>query len=116
MNIIFGNTLESLPSNYITLELDTIKMAQSDQNIIAYCLVEDIPLAEFSKLDTNRTNHKSLIEQYKKQNWQFCLDMIEQLIGAWAGQVDSFYNDLKIRIETLQKHPPGPDWDGTIVK
>lgn len=116
MNIIFGNTVNSLPDGYITLELDTVKVLSSNQNITAYCLIEDIPLYEFPKLEINKTNHRSLIEQYKKQNWQFCLQMIDELTGSWNGQVDSFYKELKQRIETLQKNPPGPDWDGSVIK
>lgn len=116
MNIIFGNTVDSLPSNYITLELDTISFKASNQNMTAYCLIENIPLSEFPRLEINKTNHQSLIQQYKEQNWQFCLQMIDQLIGSWDGQVDTFYKDLKTRIENLQQHPPGNNWDGTIPK
>ena len=116
MNIIFGNSVDSIPDHYVKLELDTIKVLATNQYITAYCLVEDIPLAEFPLLENNKVNHSSLMEQYKKQNWKFCLQMIDQLLGAWDGQVDSFYNALKSRIELLEVNPPGSKWDGTVEK
>lgn len=116
MNIIFGSTTDSLPNHYIKLELDTIKILATNQRVTAYCLVEDIPLTEFPLLENNKTNHSALMEQYKKQNWKFCLQMIDQLTGAWHGQVDSFYNELKTRIQSLESSPPGPNWDGSVEK
>ena len=116
MNIIFGNSIDLLPDQYLKLELDTFKIGSTGQTHTAYCLLQDIPLAEFPMLENNKNNHSALIEQYKKQNWDFCLQMIDQLTGAWNGQVDSFYADLKNRIQSLVINPPAADWDGTIVK
>jgi hypothetical protein len=116
MNIIFGKAVDSIPDNYTKLELDTFRMDKTGQTITAYCLVEHIPLGEFPRVENNRQNHQALLENYKKQNWEFCKQTIPFLIGAWNGEVDSFYNELLDRIEKFQCNPPPLNWDGVIDK
>lgn len=116
MNIIFGDGLNLMPEKYTRLELDTFKIVDTGQVITAYCLVETIPLAEFPKVEDNKNLHGKLIENYKKQNWTFCEDAISSLLGAWSGEVDSFYLDLQARVDQYKQNPPPPSWDGIIEK
>jgi hypothetical protein len=114
MNIIFGDTVENISSNYTVLELDTIRVSQANKIITAYCLIETIPLAEFPQVENNKHTHASLIKQYKNRNWDFCNRAIEVLLGRWNGEVDSFYNELLARIEKFKIDPPPDDWDGIV--
>lgn len=116
MNIIFGDAAASVPDNYTKLELDTIHIVSTGQKITAYCLIEHIPLGEFPRMEVNKQNHAVLIENYKKQNWEYCSQAIPFLIGTWNGEVDSFYNELLDRVEKFKVDPPPANWDGSIEK
>jgi hypothetical protein len=116
MNIIFGDSRESFPDNYTILELDQFRIGNSDEVVTAYCLVENIPLGDFPTLDSYVKIHRDLIQEYRKQNWEYCTSAIKGLRGKWNGELDSFYENLLDRVESYNKLSPGEDWDWVLVK
>jgi hypothetical protein len=42
------------------------------------------------------------------------LDSIHHLIGSWGGDVDTFYINLKNRVEEYQRHEPDDTWSPII--
>lgn len=116
MNIIFGDAVKNIPDNYTVLELDTFRILPRGQLVTSYCLIENIPLAEFPLLEMNKKTHQSLMEEYKKRNWTFCKQALAALNGAWNREADSFYKELETRIDGFIKEPPPEDWDGALVK
>ena len=38
------------------------------------------------------------------------------LIGSWNKELDSFYDDIRNRVNTYMETDPGPEWDGVIEK
>ena len=116
MHIIFGQSLHLVPDSFTVLELDTFRVLEKDGLYTAYCVVEKIPLEEFSMLDNLKKIHQDLVEQYKKQNWDFCSRAIEQLMGKFNGEVDSFYQNLAERINYYRNNPPGEEWDSCLVR
>lgn len=116
MNIIFGtDEAEKLHDKYIVLELDTVTIRSSNP-ITAYCIVENLPLEEFSKVDVFKKLHTDLMENYRKRNWDFCIQAIDHLLGFWGKQVDSFYEILKNRILGYKENEPDDNWTGIIPK
>lgn len=117
MNIILGEeNANSIEDRYIVLELDSLRIAGQPGSIKAYCVLEQLDLGEMMVLQHYRDLHNKLLENYRLQNWKFCQDAIDVLLGRWHGDLDSFYQDLAVRVQALQVNPPGPDWDGTIDK
>ena len=116
MNIIFGDTVKQVAGSHTVLELDTFKLMPSEQLVTSYCVIDNLPLAEFPKLESNKHIHQQLIEQYQQQNWDFCRSALTALMGSWNGEVDTFYQHLAERIDEYAANPPGPSWDGIIVK
>lgn len=116
MYIIFGDAVDQIPSSYTKLELDTIHIEPGNREFKTWCVVETIPLAEFPVLEHNKKIHSDLIEQYRKQNWEFCEQAIEALVGKWNCEVDSFYDDLSRRVKQYKQTPPTPDWNWAITK
>jgi hypothetical protein len=114
MNIIFGESVKLVPDTFTVLELDTFYIAEQDKEVKVYCVLEKVPLEEFSTLEQYKDVHDKLIEQYRKRNWNYCKNAIETLTGHWAGELDSFYQDLGQRIDELVKSPPTDAWNGTI--
>ena len=116
MNIIFGDAIKQLPEHYIVLELDTFRVPDSDRNETAYCLVETLAINEFSTLDTYKKIHSDLLQAYREQNWKYCEDAIEGLMGRWNGELNTFYADLLQRIEQYKNTSLPQSWDGVRIK
>lgn len=116
MHIIFGDAPSVMADNYTLLELDTFTVPSKDQVIKTFCVVTSVPVEEFGIMENNKKIHADLITQYRLQNWEFCKMAIENLLGRWGGEVDSFYRDLQMRVEHFVKNPPPEDWDWTILK
>jgi len=115
MNIIFGNSTD-LVTKYTKLELDTIYVEDTGEVITAYGIIETIPLQEFPRVEANMKNHDMLLKQYRLRNWDYCVTAINALMGSWNGELDSFYTELMNRIENLKQNPPGPEWNGMLIK
>ena len=116
MNIIFGKQeSEQLRKKYIVLELDTITIKDCAPTPV-YCVVENISMEQLIKAEKYIKIHADLIENYKNRNWNFCEQAIEQLLGFWGGQVDSFYEILKTRLAEYIEHEPDKSWSYIVAK
>ena len=116
MNIIFGiSEAEELKKKYIVLELDTITI-RSSKPITVYTVIENMPLDQLPKAEKYIDLHSNLMENYRKRNWDFCLQAITQLLGFWGGQADSFYEVLSARIMSYLENEPDDLWTGVIAK
>jgi hypothetical protein len=116
MNIIFGNNeVEQLRDKYIVLELDTITI-KSSKPIITYCVIENLPIDEMPRVENYKKIHAELMENYRKRNWDFCIQAIEKLMGFWGKQIDSFYKILLARVAGYKVAEPDDNWTGIIPK
>ena len=116
MNIIFGNNeIEKLRDKYIVLELDTVTI-KSSKPITAYCVIENLPIDEMPRVDNFKKIHAELMENYRNRNWDFCIQAIEQLMGYWGKQIDSFYTVLLTRVAEYKQNEPDENWTGVIPK
>lgn len=117
MHIIFGKEqADELSNKYTVLELDTFQFGNTGPTVTAYCTVETIPLEELAQLDATRKQHADLLINYNLRNWSACLTAIAELRGKWRGELDTFYQDLETRIQSLVIMPPPADWSPIIVK
>lgn len=116
MQIIFGDSVNLVRERFTVLELDTFQVPNKDQTITAWCVVEKIPLEEFSITESLAKMHHDMMDQFRQQRWAFCLQALQQLKGRWSGEVDSFYSDLEGRIKHLQQNPPDQTWTPVRVK
>ena len=114
MHIIFGNSIELIPDSFTVLELDTFLTEQGP--VTAHCVIEKVPLEEFPLLDANKKLHSDLMRYYREQQWDYCDQVISQLQGRWATELDSFYHELGQRIKHYKDNPPGENWNGYIDK
>jgi hypothetical protein len=112
MNIIFdGPEADKLREKYTLLELDTFRFVPSGQVHIAFAVIENIPIDELFRLSFQKDLHSNLMENYCKGDWNFCEQAIEQLVGAFGGELDSFYAELNNRINNYKDNDPGENWD-----
>ena len=116
MHIIFGSAIEEIPNSFTVLELDTFRMVKENRTDTAYCVVEKIPLTEFTTLDAYKKIHADLVQYYKQRQWKYCENAIEGLMGRWNGELDTFYSDLLRRVIGYKENEPPADWDGTLLR
>lgn len=110
------NSIKHLQSKYLVLELDTIEFLDG-RTLVAYALVDNqhIPLQEAAMLEELHKLHVKLIENYKKQDWHFCKQAIKHLMGRFKGEIDTFYQELGNRIQTLETLSLTDEWTGNII-
>jgi len=117
MNIIFGDNIAKLArEKYTVLELDTFLIETQNQTATAYAVVEKIPLPELSALNQYKTLHENLMTEYRRRNWKYCEDAINHLNGRWNNELDTFYNELIERIQSLKLQSLDHEWTGFIVR
>lgn len=113
MHIIFGND-QGLDERYTVLELDTFKFGSIQQERTAYCVVENIPLEEMPAVETFKKLHVTLMKEYRNRRWGECDKIIAQLMGKWGNELDTFYADLRLRIDLLKTTILDDSWNGII--
>lgn len=115
MNIIFGrDQAASLSERYTVLELDTIRI--NNNELTAFCVVESIPIMDMPKVESMKNLHENLIIEYRKRNWNYCSQALDYLTGFWGHDLDTFYDNLRARIQEYTENDPGDDWDGVIIR
>ena len=116
MNIIFGiREAINLQKKYIVLELDTISI-QGSSPIATFCVLETVPIEELATVEIFKKLHGDLILNYRNRNWDFCIQALDQLIGRWGKEIDSFYVILKTRIVSFKDQESTDNWTYVIHK
>lgn len=115
MNIIFKTNAENIDEKYTVLDLDTFRLPDGSLHT-ACCVVENIPVAELPMIERLTELHVNLIRNYGQRRWNYCEQAIEQLMGKWGGELDSFYQELTNRIQRFKTQDLSADWSPVIVK
>jgi hypothetical protein len=115
MNIIFKTNLPPAGDKYVVLDLDTFKFPDGSLHT-ACCVVENIPIEELSQVLGLKELHETLLKEYGQRNWNYCEQALEHLVGKWGGELDTFYIDLKQRIELLKDRDFDESWSPIIHK
>lgn len=117
MNILLGSdNIQGVTDKYTVLELDAIRIGGLEEPIQAYCLVENISIPEVMGLESLRDLHGNLIKNYRRRDWNYCEQALAHLRGKWNGELDSFYNELWSRIQTLKEIELDDSWDWAIKR
>jgi hypothetical protein len=114
--IIDPEQIEQYREKYTVLELDTIRIAPTNQLVTAYCVVDTIPIVELPLTASKMDLHNNLLINYRKRDWNYCHQALEHLVGSWNKELDSFYEDIRVRINNYMENDPGNEWDGVIEK
>ena len=115
MNIIFKENLTNIEEKYVILDLDTFSFPNGKIHT-ACCLVENIPITELSETDRLKELHTNLISNFGKKDWNYCEQAIDHLVGKWGGELDSFYTELKSRIDLLKTMDLDDSWSPIIAR
>jgi len=111
-----NNAIDSLRSKYLVLELDTVEFS-GGKTVRTFAVIdsEHILFQEIPVLKNLTELHGNLIKNYRLQNWNYCEQAMEQLVGSFKGNLDTFYTDLAERIAVLKDTTTSADWTGNIL-
>lgn len=101
MQIIFGkDNAEQLRERYTVLELETLPV-EGHGMLEAYCVIpaEKVGLTNLPQLESWIKLHHDFLHGYKTKQYDYCLQCIDHLMGKFGGEVDSFYEEIKRRID-----------------
>jgi len=100
MNIIFGrDNAEKLREKYTVLDLE--KLIVEDKELEVFCLIpgDKITIQDLPQLESWTKLHDDFLQAYKDEKYAFCIECIENLKGKFGGEVDTFYDEMRKRIE-----------------
>lgn len=115
MHVIFGKeNVKEFEDKFVVMPLDKIKAKGSDTIVEVFCVIPatKVPLQEIALLEKLKNMHVALMQEYTRQNWNFCFDAIGHLRGKFNGELDTFYDELENRISKLQAENLSAEWDG----
>jgi len=100
MQIIWDSVAaQQLRSNHTVLELETFFV--DGQSITAYCVVPaEKVFPDITRLPTITELHVAFITAFNEKNYDLCRDIAPNLIGCFAGELDSFYQTILDKINT----------------
>jgi len=117
MNIIFGTEqAEKLRGRFTVLELDTFTFGNGGPDVTAYCVIDGIPIDKLPLVESWQRLHEALIKNYQQRNWAYCQTLIEQLTDAWNSEMNSFYDEIQVRLDRLILENPGEEWTPVIER
>jgi hypothetical protein len=99
------------------LELDTFFQPGLVDPITVYAVLENtsVPISEIPVIEQQRELHNTMMLEYRQRNWNYCEQALEHLLGKWCGELDSFYQELSTRIDTLKQTTLPEDWTGIVI-
>lgn len=113
MNIIMGDEVaQDLADRFMVLALDQFDIPGAPAPVQAYCVIEDPGLEDLLRAPELQRLHAEMLQHYRTQQWDQCLDCVHRLRGAWRGQVDTFLDDLAQRVQQHRHETLPPGWSG----
>ena len=104
MQLIFGReNAETLRDKYTVLELETIDV--EGQSLEVFCLIsaDQIGIADLPTLDQWIKLHDEFLHGYHTQQYEYCRQCIEYLMGKFGGELDTFYEEILRRINQTEE-------------
>jgi hypothetical protein len=104
MDIIFGReNAEKLREKYTVLDLETVE--KDGVSLEVFCLIsaDKIGITDLPQLDIWTKLHNDFLNGYHTQQYDYCRQCIEHLMGKFGGEVDTFYEEILNRINKTTK-------------
>ena len=100
MDIIFGReNAEKLREKYTVLDLETVE--KDGHSIEVFCLIggDKISIGDLPQLEQWTKLHNDFLHGYQTQQYNYCRQCIDYLMGKFGGEVDTFYEEILKRID-----------------
>ena len=101
MQLIFGkDNAEKIRKKYTVLDLETVE--RDGVRLEVFCLIpaDKIGLTDLPQLDNWIKLHNDFLHGYHTQQYNYCRQCVEHLMGKFGGEVDTFYEEILKRIDS----------------
>jgi hypothetical protein len=103
MQLIFGReNAETLREKYTVLELETIDVEGKPLEVFCLISAEHIGLSDLPTLEQWTKLHDEFLHGYHTEQYNYCRQCIEHLMGKFGGELDSFYEEILRRINEAE--------------
>lgn len=109
--IIGPNTNEQVQDRIFTLELDNIAVKGKTVGLRIYAPLEVHPGCH-ADYELGKQMHNEMLSHYRAQHFETAIDMCDDLIGDFDGQMDQYYEIWKERCREMKKQRLPKAWDG----
>jgi hypothetical protein len=102
MEIIFGReNATKLREKYTVLDLETVE--KDGVTLEVFCLIpgDKIGIPDLPQLDQWVKLHNDFLNGFKAQQYNYCRQCIDHLMGKFGGEVDSFYTIMLERLDAV---------------
>lgn len=117
MQVIYGEEhVSKFKDKYVLLELDTFNVAGKLVPAFAVISASSISLGDLPQIEHWKQFHAKMMNGYKTKQWAFVIDCVANLRGKWGGEIDSFYDEMKNRVESIQEQGIDSTWTPEIIQ
>lgn len=109
--IIGPNTNEKVKDRIFTLELDNIAVKGKTVGLRIYTPLILYP-GNHGEYEIGRKEHEEMLKEYRAQHFETALEMCDNLIGEFDGQMNHYYEIWKDRCREMKSRKLPKDWDG----
>ena len=111
--IISEATQSRVGDAYFTLPLDCIAVKGKNigVNIFTVFYNPDDTVAEAWR--SAKEHHELMLQYYREQNWDKAIELCQELVGEFYGNMDHYYELWIERIGEMRSRNLPADWDGT---
>ena len=111
--IISEATQSRVGDAYFTLPLDCIAVKGKNigVNIFTVFYNPDDTVAEAWR--SAKEHHELMLQYYREQNWDKAIELCQELVGEFYGNMDHYYELWIERIAEMRSRNLPVDWDGT---
>jgi len=106
-------TNEYVKTDFFTLPLDCLAVKGKKEGVDIFTVL-NTEGADKPNWNQDKINHVTMMKAYKAQRFTVAKNMSRDLIGAFNGQMDHYYEMWIERCADYIKNPPGADWDGVF--
>jgi hypothetical protein len=107
VEIIFGReNAERLREKYTVLDLETVE--KDGVSLEVFCLIpgDKIGIIELPQLEQWTKLHDDFLHGYHTNQYNYCRQCIEHLMGKFGGELDTFYEEILRRIDAAEAVEP----------
>lgn len=112
--IIGPNTNEQVQDRIFTLELDNIAVKGKTVGLRIYAPLIMYP-GSHGDYEIGREEHNAMLREYRAQHFETAIEMCDNLIGEFDGQMNHYYEIWKDRCREMKKRKLPKDWAGVYV-
>ncbi len=116
VKIVLGPlTAERLGNEYFILELDCIAVKGKKEGVTVYTVFHNPNASVMPKWLMAKELHDLMLTYYRKQEWNKSIELVNELIGKFDGQMDDYYKIWIERIKEMKSKQLPENWDGVYV-